>query len=313
MTLLIPLLGLVSGLLLLRAYLQRAKERQISESDRAYAAAVARTMGESTADLDQRRDAGPGRVTRIADAATRSGLLRSREARDVLDWLERELTLAGRPKGWSAAEALVATIIFWIVAGGLLGFLGMSAGAPSLLLAVVVGFIFAYPPLKLRQMRRRRQEQARLELMSFITDLIMGIGSGQGSLDDALSRTVADPRAIGAERILVREFAQAYAMYRHGNYDREEALREAADRLGVEEVDNFVDALVQGHRTGSPIRDTLTSQVDQIQAIYEQEMRAFIARKQSSFVVSLVFILMGILILVLYPLVSQILDAFSGA
>lgn len=312
MVLLIPLMVLVGGGLLLRWYLIRARERAVSAADRAYAEAVARTMGESTADLDQRRDAGPDRIAVLADAATRRGFFRSREAREVMAWLERELDYAGRPKGWTAAEALVAAAIFYVIGLVLIGLVELTAPLPKFLLAIVVGFLFAYPPLKLRQLRRKRQEQARLELMSFITDLLMSLGSGGGSLDDALARTVADPRAIGADRILVREFAQAYAMYRHGNYDREQALREAADRLGVAEVDNFVDALIQGHRTGSPIRETLTSQVHQIQSIYEQEMRAFIARKQSSFVVSLVFLLGGIMILVMYPLVQQIVTSFGG-
>lgn len=313
MVLLIPLLFLASGLLLLRWALQVARERRISAADRAFEAALEATMGESTVDLDQRRAEGPDRITQIAQAATRRGLFRSREATDAMDWLTRQLTYAGRPKGWDAAEAIVATVIFYLIAIGAVLLIAVSTGLPKLLLAAVLAFFFAYPPLKLRQLVSRRQAQIRLELMSFITDLIMGIGAGQGSLDDALARTVADPRAIGSERAIVGEFAQAYAMYRHGNYDREQALREAAERTGVDEVHNFVDALVQGHRTGSPVRETLTSQLEQIQAIYEQEMKAFIARKQSSFVVSLVFLLGGILILVLFPMIQQIVQAFGGS
>lgn len=311
MVLFISLIFLASGLLLLRWRLEVARERRIGAADRAFEAALEQTMGESTADLSQRREV-PARLTRLAGAATRRGVFRSREAEDGLAWLDQQLTFAGRPKGWSASEALIATAIFYLIALGAILLIALGTGLPKLLLVAVLAFFIAYPPLKLRQLVSRRQAQIRIELMSFITDLIMGIGSGQGSLDDAMARTVADPQAIGADRLIVREFAQAYAMYRHGNYDREQALREAADRTGVDEVHNFVDALVQGHRTGSPVRETLTSQLDQIEAIYEQEMKAFIARKQSSFVVSLVFLLAGILILVLYPMVQQIVTAFGG-
>lgn len=308
--LILVLFGAGAGMLL-RWWLRRADERPLSTAELAYQRLMRDTLAVESSDMRQSAPERPGQVERISAALTGRGMFRSGEARDVLNWVERQLTLAGRPKGWNAQEAIVFALIVWVIsaAGAILA---IGVGMPRWLVGIFLVVALLYPWLKLRGMVRKRQERAKLEMPSIINDLLMGIGSASGTLDDAIGRTVNDPSATGSERILVREFAQAFAEYRHGNRDREEALRAAADRVGVEVVDNFVDALIEGLRTGTPVKRILQSQSAQVQAIFEQDMKAYIARKQSSFVISLVFIFFGVIVLVMAPLFMRLSGVFAA-
>lgn len=308
--LILMIFGLGSGLLL-RWWLHRADERPLTTAELAYTRLMKDTLALESSDMRQSVATRPGRVERISAALTGRGMFCSGEARDVLNWVERQLTLAGRPKGWNAQEAIVFALLVWALsAGGAI--IAVGVGMPRWMVGAFLVVALLYPYLKLRGMVNKRQERAKLEMPSIINDLLMGIGSASGTLDDAIGRTVNDPTATGSDRILVREFAQAFAEYRHGNRDREEALRAAADRVGIEVVDNFVAALIEGLRTGTPVKRILQSQSEQVQAIFEQDMKAYIARKQSSFVISLVLIFFGVIILVMAPLFMRLSGVFSA-
>lgn len=297
--------------LLLRWWLHRADDRPLTSAEIAYARLAEGTLASESGDMRQAAAERPGRVERLSATLTGRGMFRSGEARDVLNWLDRELTLAGRPKGWSAQEAIVFALMVWVIAAGG-AILAVGVGMPRWMVGIGLIVALLYPYLKLRAMVNKRQERAKLEMPSIINDLLMGIGSSSGTLDDAIGRTVNDPSATGSDRILVREFAQAFAEYRHGNRDREEALRGAADRIGVEVVDNFVDAIIEGLRTGTPVKQILQSQSQQVQAIFEQDMKTYIARKQSSFVISLVLIFFGVIVLVMAPLFMRLSGVFAA-
>lgn len=283
----------------------------MTAAEESYSRLVAETLARDNSDMRQSAPNKPSRVRQVTNFLTGRGLFRSEEARDVLSWLDRQLTLAGRPGGWSAQEAIVFNLMIWAV-GTLVAIMSISAGLPRWLVVIVLLTVFSYPYLKLRAMINRRQEQAKLEMPAFINDLIMGIGSTSGTLDEAIGRVVRDPTATGSDRILVREFAQAFAEYRHGNRDREQALRAVAERLGVDNVRNFVEALIEGLRSGTSVKHILQSQSTQAQAVFEQDMKAFIARKESSFIIGLVLIFFGIIILVMTPLVLRLSDVFSA-
>lgn len=310
----IALLALVLGLsFLLAGWLQIGRDRSITDVERAYAEMIADVgFGEGPQSLASPKSDTPNDnpVKAFSRMLGRSRFISSREGHETLGWLERELTLAGRPNGWSAVDALAAVILWWGGVGGAAVVLYL-ASFPTALLVILFVAGALYPPLKLRQMRKARQARAWSELPVFINEIIMGLTSGMTTIDDALGRVVQDPDAVGSQRVLVQEFGQAYAEYRHGNRDREEALHDAAARLGVPAVDNFVDAIVQGLRTGAPIRDVLESQSAQAQAIFKQEMRALIARKESSFVISLFMVMFGLFIMVATPMFLQVFSTFE--
>lgn len=311
MGLLVVIVFVIGASLILSGWLQRGRELSISDAERAYEEVIQSQgfAGEAISSV-----AAPSRRASLVDSVARvlerNRLFGSREATETVSWLERELIMAGRPGNWSATEAAAAALIWWacVAAGSVLLF---SLGFPKILLIVTFVALMLYPPLKLRQAKVARQGKAWAELPVFINEMIMGLTGGLTTIDDALGRVVSNTSAAGSQRVLVQEFGQAYAEYRHGNRDREEALRGAAERLGVQAVDNFVDALVQGLRTGSPIRGVLESQSQQSQAIFKQEMRAFIAKKESSFVISLFLVMFGIFIMAATPIFLQVFSTFD--
>lgn len=312
MVALIVFLFLVAIFLLWRWWGQRARDESYGKAEETYQRVLAE--GALGVELKRMRDSEqrPSQLASVAARLTRLGLFRSQSSRDVLFWVDRELRLAGRPYGWTATEAISALLVFWLCALLAVIFAAQILQVPTLLLVVIAAVLIAYPILKVRQIKRTRQEQARLELPSFINDLVMNLSGGVTTIDDALGRLVSSDDEYVRGRVLVREFGQAWNEYRHGGRDREEALRDAADRLGIQGVNNFVDAIIQGLRTGAPIRLTLISQSQQIQAIFREDMRAYIGKKESSFVISLVFILAGLLILTGVPIFLELFSTFSA-
>lgn len=295
---------------LLRWWLLRSREEAFGKAEDAYRRVL--EQGALGVDLTRMKAAEqkPSSLASLAARLSGWGLFRSQGSRDVLFWLDRELRLAGRPYGWSAPEAVAFLLSFWLACLVGLAFLSF-AGIPTIFLVGGTLIAFGYPVMKLRNMKKARQEQARLELPSFINDLAMNLSAGVTTIDDALGRLVSSEDDVVRERVLVIEFGQAWNEYRHGGRDREEALRDAAERIGVSSVDNFVDALIQGLRTGAPIRQTLLSQSQQVQAIFREDMRAYIGKKESSFVISLIFMLAGIILLGGVPLFLEVFSTFS--
>lgn len=223
----------------------------------------------------------------------------------LLGWLDKQLEFAGRPRGMSAAEALAYVLVVWAVAAFVMLLIILSGIVNPMLAGIAVVIIAIYPYIRLRAMKRKRQDRARMELPVFLNDLILSLSSGMSTLDEALSRTVRSA-GPGTERVLVREFGRAYAEYRHGSRDRESALRDAADRIGVDGVNDLVDTIINALRTGAPIREALRSQSNHVQIIHKQELEAYIAKKEPAFIASLVIIMFGALLLMVAPMAIQL-------
>lgn len=264
--------------------------------------------------MQQKDEERPSGAKRLAGVISRSSFLNfQREGRELQSWLDRQLTLAGRPNGWTPSDAISRVVLIWLVGGGALIFAYVAIGLPTLLVVAGLCLLFAYPFLKLRQMVRARRERAQIELPVFMNAILMNLSGGVTTIDDAIQRTVSPTiEPPGRKLVLVDEIGRAYFEYRHTGRDREEALRDAADRLDSPSVSAFIDSLIQGLRTGTDIQQMLKSQSEQVQEIFRQDMRAYIGKKESSFMISLVMILAGIMILAVGSLGMQ-LGGFLGS
>lgn len=314
MTELLAVLLFAGGIaVVFRGFVAGREGQARTEGERRLQDVIAATgIGEEWEALRSRRAEATGKVTlidRLAAALAQNRLLRRLVGTDILYWLDRELVLAGRPKNLRAIDAIAYALLIWGLGGGLILMAAFSNLLPSLLAALALLLIVLYPPLKLRQLRKTRQTQAQLELLGFIQAMRINLTSGLATIDDAIGQVVDDE--MSRDSVLVREFGQAYAEWRHANADREEALHAVNQRIGVQAVDNFVDALVAGLRTGTPIAQTLESQYDQVQRLHREAMREFIKKKESSFIFSLVLIMLGVLVMIAAPIFMQVMDAFK--
>ena len=174
--------------------------------------------------------------------------------------LQRRLVQAGRPGGLTASDFVAvrygATLAICLI-GGLIGLL---TGAPAMVAAgatmgAIVGLYVPMFWLRFRINRRRGQIQTALP--DALDLLIVCVEAGL-SFDAAMER-VADK----LQNALGDEFARVLQEKRLGR-PRLEALDDLGRRSGVEDVHNFIQAVVQSEQLGSSIARILRIQSDEI-------------------------------------------------
>ena len=144
----------------------------------------------------------------------------------------------------------------------------------------------------------------------------MSLSSGASTLDQALRDVVitnVDRDGMKeSEKILVREFRQAYQEHASQSRPFPEAFRAAADRVQVQAVGDLVEVLVEGQQGGAPILGILKDMSQHVYAIFEQEMESLIKKKDTSFTIATVVMMFGTAILIATPIMITVLQALSG-
>jgi len=170
------------------------------------------------------------------------------------------LQLAGRPGGIAASDFIALRYVFAAVlcsVGILLGGLAQS----RVLLAVgamVGGIVGLYAPVFwLRWKRNARRSEIQLDLPDVIDVLVVCVEAGL-TFEAAIERVVEK-----YDHALAAEFGRAMQEIGLGR-PRLEALNELGRRTGVEELNNFVQAIIQSDQLGSGISRILRIQADEI-------------------------------------------------
>jgi tight adherence protein C len=162
-----------------------------------------------------------------------------------------------------AAKALLAAILAGT--GALLAVAAAGPPGKALLLAAIGGLAgFYLPGIWLgKRIAGRRQQLARA-LPDALDLLSISVSAGLG-FDSAMLEVVqrwANP--------LTEEFAAVLRDMRLGR-DRRQALRSLAERAGVPELRSVVAAIVQADELGTPVRETLRVQADQMRLQRRQQ------------------------------------------
>jgi tight adherence protein C len=163
--------------------------------------------------------------------------------------LQEKLNLAGRPWGLTVGGFLVLRIIAVI----LVGFFGLAIAAllqfpvPQLLLGPVAGIVIGYllPDATISRRMRGRQKEILLALPSSL---------------DLLTISVEADKYRNA---LASEFNQVLNEIRLGR-PRIEALDDMARRNKVDELNNFIQAIIQSEQLGVGIANVLRIQSEEI-------------------------------------------------
>jgi tight adherence protein C len=175
--------------------------------------------------------------------------------------LQEKINLAGRPFGMTVGMFLtsqfVALFALTAVGFGLAQALGLSG---NLLIAAPVGggiggYIF--PSIWLDRKVKRRQKELLLALPNALDLLTISVEAGLG-FDAAIARVCEkyhNPLSI--------EFAQVLNEVRLGR-PRLEALEDMGKRNKVEELSNFIQAIVQSEQLGVGIANVLRIQSEEI-------------------------------------------------
>lgn len=177
--------------------------------------------------------------------------------------LQEKLNLAGRPWGLTVGGFLVLKIISLIV----LGFVGVGGAflllhppqLPLVLVGPIAGLVLGYllPDGILSRLIRRRQTEILLALPSALDLLTVSVEAGLG-FDAALGR-VAEKQ----HNSLSAEFTQVLNEIRLGR-PRVEALDDMARRNKVDELNGFIQAVIQSEQLGVGIANVLRIQSEEI-------------------------------------------------
>jgi tight adherence protein C len=242
-------------------------------------------------------------IEAVANAAT--AILPAR----VLANIEKQLVRAGSPM------SLNAYVVFWmisvtVITGFMLAAVVVVWGAVGIQQALAV-LIFAAlgwmaPGLWLKGRLGARQKLV-LKTLPDALDLVTTCVEAGLGLDGALARVAeksTGPLANELTRML-REVAMGKL--------RREALTELADRIGVEELTSFINAIIQAEQLGVGIAQVLRVQSDQMRTRRRQRAEQTAHEAPIKMIFPLVlFIFPAFMLVILGPAVIRIATSLSG-
>ena len=241
-------------------------------------------------------------IRRFADGAIR--LLRRRGQPEAaqergLEATRRKLALAGNPYRWTPADYIGTKVFAALVLGGLLFFLLSISDHPGyalLLGAVGAAFGWLAPDLLLRSRTRARQRQIQRSLPDALDLLVISVEAGLG-FDAAIQRLV-DKRSDA----LALEFARVLAEMRVGR-SRRDALRDMVLRTQVQDLNNFVAAILQAEQLGVSVTRVLSIQAEQMRVLRRQRAEEKAAQLQLKMIFPLaMFIFPALCVVILGPI-----------
>ena len=166
------------------------------------------------------------------------------------------------------------------------------------------------PNMVLQRMVDRRARALTHGFPDALDLLVVCVESGLG-LAAAIQRVADELGVIHPE--LAFELATVNAEIRVG-VQREQALRNLADRTGLEDIRGLVGLLVQTMRFGTGIADTLRVYSEEFRDKRTQKAEEQAAKMGTKLVFPLVLFMFPIFFIVaIGPAVLRIIDAFSGA
>jgi len=235
--------------------------------------------------------------------------------RGIMVKIEEKLILSGRPHGWYAQDYIAFS--FLAVGSALIGgALLLQTGLPGLWYVGVVSLSVYYCWWELVGRIKPRQEQARFELPYFLDELIMNLSSGASSLDLVLREVISGVSSTEggkeSERVLVIEFRRAYQETSSQTRTFDEAYRAAAARIQVQPVSDLVEVLIQGQGGGTPILNILRDMSDNVYRQYEQDVSTLIKKKDSTFTIATVVIMLGAAVVIGAPIFETVLKSLAG-
>lgn len=155
---------------------------------------------------------------------------------------------------------------------------------------------------------RARQKEMVKALPDALDLLVVCVEAGLG-LNQALVRVASEIGAVSP--VLATQFTLANLEMRSG-VPREDALRNMADRTGVEDIQSFVTMLIQTDRFGTAIADALRIHSDTLRTKRRQRAEEAAAKTAIKMLFPLVFFVFpALFVVILGPAVIQVIEALG--
>ncbi|MGH7639545.1 MAG: type II secretion system F family protein [Candidatus Dormibacteria bacterium] len=192
----------------------------------------------------------------------------SLQPRDRAQKLQAMIDLAGRPLGMNAGSFAAVQLLLGLVGAAVVALLASALNFPwifGLVFGAIVGYIG--PQYFLKRRISARQKEITVELPNALDLLCISVEAGLG-FDAALARVVEK-----FDNALSREFAFVLNEVRLGR-PRHEALDDLGRRSGVEELNSFIQALIQSDQLGVGIARVLRIQSEEMRRRRRQRAEA---------------------------------------
>jgi tight adherence protein C len=274
-TLLLPLLAFLFGSLLIAAAAMAFAPGAT--------ATIERRLGEVTGTPVKTSDSDPGYDRVMIDTLKKFGAM-APQSRSELGKLQQRLVTAGYRKHEALAVFFgirlgCALLVFVLLASPVLG-------KPNLAVALVgcaLGYLL--PSMALGRMAKKRQHKIRLGLPDALDLLVVSVEAGLG-LDQAIQRVgteldFAHPELSEELRLINLELRAGKA--------RVDALRNLADRTGVDDIISLVAMLVQTDKFGTSVAQSLRVHSDTVRTKRRQRAEEAAAKTGVKMVFPLVF------------------------
>ncbi len=238
-----------------------------------------------------------------------SGFLPAREGRDAL---RTGLVRAGyrRPTAvlvFLGSKVLLAVTlpVLWIS----WGYLSARPIGNVLFFSVLMGVLgFYLPTMYIAVRQRRRREQIMSALPDSLDLMVVCVEAGLG-IAAALQRVSGEIRV--ASRAMSEELALVNQEMQTG-ISRTEALRNLAQRTGVEDIFSLVAMLVQTDRLGTSVGNALRAHADSMRVRRRQRAEQLARKAAVKLAFPLVFLVLpALLTIILGPAAIQIMKALA--
>ena len=257
-----PLLALMVGVGILIMFVGFARNAQNAASTADIVATRLQAYGgEKPLTMEEVELQRPFSERALRPMIERLGALLSRSTpQEARKKLLAELDLAGRPGNLTPEDFSAVRIVAAAVMAALGLLLGLVLGSPLYaVIALLVGTILGYylPQLWLKQKVDGRRTEIQKGLPDAMDLLVIAVDAGLG-FDAALARVVEKYK-----NALSDEFAKVLKEVSLGK-PRLEAMDEMGRASGVEDLHNFIQAIIQSEQFGTGIGKILRIQADEM-------------------------------------------------
>jgi len=227
----------------------------------------------------------------------------------LLASVDRKLLLAGRPWGMRAGQFITFQGAMVLGLGGLtlllLLTLGSDIGRTVLTTGLVALVGLIVPQFMVSSRISARQHEVERTLPDALDLLVVSVEAGL-ALDMAMAKVTEKMHGV-----LAREFARTLHEIKLGKV-RREALRDMADRLGVQSLSSFVGAIIQADRLGVSMGNVLRIQAENMRRIRRQRAEEQAMKAPVKMLIPMIlFIFPALFVVILGPAIIQLAEIFG--
>ena len=199
--------------------------------------------------------------------------------------------------------------IFFLLFGGIIGFLVMLSVPVSPALQIMVVLVFGvigllYPIMYIDKQAEQRVDEI-MHHLPFVIDLISS--SMNAGLD--FGAAVRYLLATGDDNVLRKEFALFLQEVELGK-NRTEALRDMQKRINVTEFSRFVSAIAHGMDSGSSIIDVMRIQAEEMRRVKYARAEQQAAKAPIKMIIPMaLFVFPSMFVIIFVPIFLRIKDS----